>query len=280
MIERLQEVIKREGLNIYDLSVMTEAGNQSICLQPCNRCNDSYSIAKVFIMSGIGVLFDQGKLNVEDKIIDILDPYMPQTVETGWEQVTVRHVLKHTIGIEKEFLDIDSCDPNGFDTRNYLERIFKQKIVYTPGTRRVYNDAGFYLLGRVIHAISKEMADRFLMRYIIGRLDFSETAWSICPMGHPVSGTGLYISARDMVKIGWLYMNQGNYGGSRLLSEKWVREVLENGYEIEPLEGHPDLIGKAGMNGQMVCYNKAARTAVAWHSFEPDGRDKLLLNWI
>ena len=274
MIKEMETYIHNKGMNFYDLAVMTDEGIESCKLQPCNHCNDSYSIAKAFTMTAIGLLVDQGMLRVEDRVIDLLKDYVPENIDTKWKLVTVEHALKHRIGNEAEFMDIDSCDANEFGTKDYLSFVFRQPLAHTPGEVYVYTDAGFYLLGRIVHAVSGETLDRFLMKHLIYYLDFSEIAWSICPYGHPIAGTGLYVRAKDMVKLAWLYMNGGIYEGRRYLSEKWVDQVLEYQYELSPVNNGSCIVGKGGMNGQMICFSKKHRVAVAWHSYEPDDGDR------
>lgn len=280
MMEKMKNFIIEKGLNFYDLAIMTENGIESCKLQPCNHCNDSYSIAKAFTMTAIGLLVDQGKLNVQAHVADLLRDYVPADIDPNWELVTIEHVLMHRIGIAAEFMDIDSFDANDFGTKDYLSYIFRQSLVHTPGTVYVYNDVGFYLLGRVVHAVSGETMDRFLMRHLIIFMDFSEIAWSCCPYGHPIAGTGLYVRARDMVKLAWLYMNDGVYNGKRLLSSSWVNQVLEHQYELAPVKTGSKLIGKGGMNGQMICFSAEEKVAIAWHSYEAGGRSGEVIEFV
>lgn len=280
MIKEMEKYIHEKGMNFYDLAVMTDSGIENCKLQPCNHCNDSYSIAKAFTMTAIGLLVDRGMLRVEDCVTDLLKDYVPEDIDPKWRLVTVEHALKHRMGNVAEFMDIDSCDANDFGTKDYLSYIFHQPLAYTPGSTYVYNDAGFYLLGRIVHAISGETMDRFLMKNLLYYMDFSEIAWSSCPYGHPIAGTGLYVRAKDMVKLAWLYMNDGIYEGKRLLSEKWVKLVLELQYELSPIKSETHITGKAGMNGQMICFSQKNRVAIAWHSYEPDGGDKEFIDYL
>ena len=122
--------------------------------------------------------------------------------------------------------------------------------------------------------------DRFLMKNLIISMDFSEIAWSMCPYGHPIAGTGLYVRAKDMVKLAWLYMNGGVYNGKRLLSEQWVNQVLERQYELAPVKPDSPIIGKGGMNGQMICFSAEKNMAIAWHSYETNGENVVFMEYL
>ena len=64
-------------LNLYDLSIQTDAGIETCRFQPCNACNNSYSVAKAFIMSAVGLLADAGKLRVTDSLVGLMGPLAP-----------------------------------------------------------------------------------------------------------------------------------------------------------------------------------------------------------
>lgn len=280
MIKKMEKYIHEKGMNFYDLAVMTDEGIESCKLQPCNHCNDSYSITKAFTMTAIGLLVDRGMLHVEDRVVDLLKDYVPEDIDPKWELVTVEHALRHRMGNAAEFMDIDNYDANEFGTKDYLSFVFRQPLSYTPGSTYVYNDAGFYLLGRIVHAVSGETMDRFLMKNLLIFMDFSEIAWSTCPYGHPIAGTGLYVRARDMVKLAWLCLNGGVYEGKRLLSEEWVNQVIDRQYVLIPIKQDSFIVGKDGMNGQMICFSEKNRVAVAWHSYEPDSGDKPFIEFL
>lgn len=279
MLQKLKGFIEEKRLNFYDLAVMTDDGIESSKLQPCNNCNDSYSIAKAFTMTGIGLLADQGLVRAEDRLADILRDQLSEGIDPKWEDVTIEHVLKHRWGNGTDFFDIDNNDANDYGT-DYLGFILRHPLAYRPGSVYVYNDAGFYLLGRAIHALSGETMDQFLMKRLTAPLHFSEVAWSLCPHGHPIAGTGLYVQAKDMVKLAWLYQNGGVYEGRRILSEEWINQVIDRQYELAPLREGSQWIGKAGMNGQMICFSAQKRIAVAWHSYEPNQGDKLFIDYL
>ena len=105
-------------------------------------------------------------------------------------------------------------------------------------------------------------------------MDFKEFAWSVCPEGHCIGATGLYLRTEDMVKLGILYLNGGTWNGTRIISEEWVRTVLEKGYEIKPRG--KGWYGKGGMRGQMLTFNPALGRAVAWHAFDSVPYDAII----
>lgn len=274
-IRRLEEEIIRSGMNLYDFALVTEEGMREIHTQPCNPCNDSYSVTKAFVATAVGLLYDRGLLRLDEPILDILKEEAPVPADPGWRQVTVENALRHEMGIGCGYLDIDTEDIWTYGTTDFLEVLFRESLPYKPGTHYQYSDAAYYLLSRVVEARAGEPVDRLLMRKLFVPMRVREAAWSRCPMNHPIGATGLYMRASDMVKLGWLYVTGGVYEGRRILSEEWVRLEQERNLAFVPA-GAGDLRGKGGMRGQMLLFSPGGRFAAAWHSFDPEKKGAFL----
>ena len=80
-----------------------------------------------------------------------------------------------------------------------------------------------------------------------------------------------------MVKLGYVYAQDGVFNGKRIVSSDWVSLVLSRGYEFKP-SGNSDLFAKGGMFGQMLCFSRKRGSAVAWHGYESRDVRTLLEN--
>lgn len=273
MLERLAEQIRGLGYNLYGIASISDDGAEYIQLQPANLCQNSYSVAKLFTATAIGMLWDAGRLDMDERVADVLGRYFPAEADPRWREVTVDHLLRHRAGFGRGLLDIDVDDASAYDTRDYLSLVLREKLPYEPGTQHQYTDAAFYVLSRIIAERAGAACDRLLAHALFDQLGFREAAWSRCPLGYPIGATGLYINARDMVKLGWAYLNEGVYNGQRIFSAGWARLAVEREYELHPQgDGY---IGKGGMNGQKLMFSPEKRIAFAWHGYQPKGMPAL-----
>ena len=268
MISKLVSAIKENNLNIYSIAIRDGGGIQTAQLLPANRCNNSYSVAKAFTMTAIGMLYDMKKLDINDKVFDILRDEFKDKYDKNWESVTLDNVLKHKVGFDSGFLDIDVEDITGYKTDDFLHIVLSRPLPFPPGERFVYSDAAYYLLSRIVTKISGKKLDSFLRSALFGTLGFKELAWSRCPHGYPMGATGLYISSADMAKLGYVYANGGQYNGKTVVSEEWVALALNRGYEFGQYKD-TGVYAKGGMNGQMLCFSVNNHTSCAWHGYEP-----------
>lgn len=275
LLERLDNIAKENGINTYRITVSTADGFETLKRLPGNPCQNCYSVAKFFCVTAIGMLFDEGKLTPATTIAEI---FADELADYGipaekWANITLDNVMRHEIGFGKGFLDIDTEDITKYPTDDFLFMVLDRELVYAPGEQRVYSDAAYYLISRVVTKISGERLDDFLMDRFFSKIDCREVAWSKCPHKYPVGATGLYIRSDDMVKLGRIYLDGGVWKGERIVSEEWIKIVLERGYELRKFGKG---FSKGGMRGQRLYVNFDENIAVAWHSFDPEGKNKLL----
>ena len=142
-------------------------------------------------------------------------------------------------------------------------------LAYTPGEEERYSDGAFYLISRVVEKKSGRKLDDFLWEELLWKLGYQEMAWSRCPMGHPMGATGLYISAEDMAKLGFLYANGGYWRGEKLLSREWIDLVFQKEMALGP-DGTGAMYTKGGMYGQVLIVLPGERRAAAVQSYGAD----------
>jgi len=275
--DTLIQEIAAFGVNLLDFALYTREGIRFHRFQPGSNCHNSYSVAKAFVVTALGLLESEGKLRLTDPIGKYLD--IPQGADPAWQRVTIEHAVRHRIGFEEGFLDIDSEDTAAYPSEDYLQIVFAHPLAHKPGAHKQYSDAAYYLLSRLIAKAAGENLDTYLNRRIIRPLRFSEIAWSRCPLEHPIGATGLYIGAQDMVKLGALYLEDGVWQGKRLLPAGWTDTVVSREYEFRPL-GDSDLVGKGGMYGQMLAFSRERGFAVAYHAFDTSDQRKALSRYL
>ena len=271
ILKTLDDIAQKNGINTYRISVSPTEGLKTLERIPSNPCQNCYSVAKVFCVTAIGMLFDEKKLSPDTTVADIFSeelkaygiPYQK------WERVTLDNVLRHEIGFAEGFLDIDTEDITAYPTDDFLFMVLNRDLAYPSGEVRVYSDAAYYLVSRIVTKLSGEKLDDFLMNRLFGKIGCREVAWSKCPRNYPIGATGLYLRTEDVVKLGRIYLDGGLRNEERIISEEWIRIVLEREYEFSKRRNG---YAKGGMRGQCLYISFDKNIAVAWHSFDNSGK--------
>lgn len=267
LLDELEKIARADSGCFYALCEIYQGKSKTVVIHPANRSQNTYSIAKLFTVTAVGILEDRGLLDTDEAVYPIFEKKFPESFDPVWKQVRVRDVLQHRMGIESGFLDIDAEKISDWPSGDFLQIVLSRPLKYAPGTKSVYSDAAFYLASRIVSAKCGERLDDFLIRELLAPMQFSEYAFSKCPHGYPIGATGMYISAEDMAKLGLLYVQRGVYDGRRILSERFVEKVFAEEFELHPVGGSKDAYAKGGMNGQLLYLNRRTGRVVALHSF-------------
>ena len=233
---------------------------------PANPCCNCYSVAKAFTVTAVGMLADRGLLTPQTRVVDIFPDTLPQGMDPHWNDVTLHHLMLHTAGFGSGLLDIDAEDASAYPSPDYLYTVLSTPLPHKPGTVYQYTDAAYYLLSRIVARAAGMDIAALLRPVLMETMQFKEFAWSVCPRGYSMGATGLYLRTEDMIKLGILYLNGGEWKGTRIISRAWVDLVLENGYEFQPMGD--GWYGKGGMRGQLLAFHPGQGRAFACHAYE------------
>ena len=114
-------------------------------LMPVSPCQDVYSVAKTFTMTGVGLLYDKGLLRLDEKVCDILSDELPDSgMDDRWFASTVEMALTHRLGLPGGFLDID-VNPSWEFTDDFLRYLFTYPLAYEPDNERLQRNRTFFV---------------------------------------------------------------------------------------------------------------------------------------
>ena len=111
--------------------------------------------------------------------------------------------------------------------------------------------------------------------------------WVADPQGINTAGWGLFLTARDMARIGQLYLNGGAYGGRQIVSNTWVSEStaihshwnsIAYGLLWWIVDEQAQSFAALGDGGNIIYVNPAKKLVVAMASlFKPLAKDRVAL---
>ena len=78
LLQKMRQAVWDNRWNLYNAAVMDAEGIHTLQFQPANACNDSYSVAKLFTVTALGMLWDDKKLSFDERICDIFAGELPE----------------------------------------------------------------------------------------------------------------------------------------------------------------------------------------------------------
>lgn len=221
--------------NIYNLSFLV-IRNDSILFEQYYNGHDRNQLSTVFSISKsvtsllLGIAIDEGYI---DSVQDVVTKYLPELEDKAPEfnRLTIEHLLNMRSGIDF---------PENYDDRlsarkwaffyygeNQFKHIQKLKFAHEPGEVHEYQSMTTAVLGAVLErAIGKELG-LYLEEKIWKPLGMESNArWSIDDEKYRSTKAygGLATTARDLAKIGRLYLHKGNWNGVQIVDSAWIEK--------------------------------------------------------
>lgn len=89
-----------------------------------------------------------------------------------------------------------------------------------------YCTAGVATLGPLLERATRQRIPDFANATLFAPLGIDTVKWQFQPLGTAMTGGGLQLRSRDLLKLGQLYLNGGRWQGRQVISEDWVRQSL------------------------------------------------------
>ena len=176
---------------------------------------NTYSECKSITSLAIGLLVDDGKLRVTDRVVDILQDSVPLGVKLKHKNLTVEHLLTMTSTVIFN-------EAEAMASEDWVKSFFNSGTIGELGKTFNYNSLNTYILSAIVKTLSGKGLSEFLDERLFKHMGITEYFWEKCPKGIEKGGWGLYIRPEDIGKLGQLVMNKGLWQGKRLISEEWI----------------------------------------------------------
>jgi CubicO group peptidase (beta-lactamase class C family) len=174
-----------------------------------------HSLSKSFTSTAIGMLVDEGKLTLNDRVFSFFPEYAPPEMNYKQKEMRIRDLLTMNTGHINE--------PQLWGGGDNWEKTFiEAEVDLNPGTHFKYNSSATYMLSAILQKVTGEKLVDYLEPRLFQPLQIKKHDWDTSPSGVNTGGWGLNIVTEDIAKLGQLYLQKGMWEGKRILSQEWV----------------------------------------------------------
>lgn len=225
---------KHQGMGLHGLSVTREGQAFMMGVAPWSVevPQAMFSLSKSVLSLAAGILIHEGKLRLNDRVVDVLEDELPERLGDGVSDIRLSHLLSMASGLDKK------SDARALRKKtDWVKAVLAYPVLDVPGSRFFYHTLGSYLAGRMVARRAGENLRDYLMPRLFTPLGIQKPQWDCCPMGYNTGGFGLHLSLLDITKIAQLLLNQGVWQGAQLLPRDYLDQATKKQVEsLNPSE--------------------------------------------
>lgn len=199
------------GVEVYENSALTHSyGDTNDCI------HEIYSATKSVLSVAFGIAFDRGVVDIQKSVLE----YLPSTKVDGLSEKQKNIFSKLTLH------RLLTMSVEGFPFRpegdNWIDYCLACEIENIDDQVFNYSNINSFLIGVVLtEALGRDLGE-FIKEEIFKPLDITNYEMQYSPDGYFYGASGMKLCVHDLSKFGLLMSNGGVYGGTRIISEKYV----------------------------------------------------------
>jgi|GEM_PF-1105873 len=139
------------------------------------------SVSKTFTGIITNHLIEEGRLDLNDKIVKYLKPYLKDASISKFSNITLKHLVEHTAGIPNfgctvyQNWKINSQWSNGYSQTELMKDMNSWKLEFEPGSKFEYSNSGYALLGFICEIVGQKNYAGLVKQYITEPLQMNRT---------------------------------------------------------------------------------------------------------
>jgi CubicO group peptidase (beta-lactamase class C family) len=180
-----------------------------------------YFVTKSILSILVGIAIDKGYLRLDEKLPEVMPDAFDDKVDQRARDITIRDLLTKTEGFAESG---EYTTRVSYPDADLWRWMLNRPVKYAAGAHFRYDEIGANLLSVVLSRAVKQKAERFAQENLFDPLHIDNYDWLSDAEGHLFGESHLKLTARDMAKIGALYLQHGRWGDKQIVSEAFIAE--------------------------------------------------------
>jgi CubicO group peptidase (beta-lactamase class C family) len=193
---------------------------------------------KSVVAALVGIAIEQGKIkNVSQKMLDFFPGRSVKNTDRLKEAITLQDLLTMRPGLVCE--DYSPAAQEMYGSNDWVQYLLDLPMKTEQGTEWSYCSGAAHLLSAILEEATgldaRSYANKFLFRPL-GMTGVLQENWGSDPQGVTLGIAGLYLTPRDLAKLGLLYLQKGMWEGEQVVPKTWIEEATREQAYIGPDE--------------------------------------------
>jgi hypothetical protein len=144
------------------------------------------------------------------------------------EQITVRHLASMRNGMESGCYAGDAATLNAMRAQpDWVRDALDRPMACEPGSQFCYDSPGMHILSAILQESTGLSEAEFARQVFFEPLGIRDVIWEVDPQGYTRGWGRLHLYPRDATKLGYLWLNGGEWDGKQVVPEDWVRDSVQ-----------------------------------------------------
>ncbi|UII31836.1 beta-lactamase family protein [Fulvivirga ulvae] len=198
-------------------------GDNSVNIQ-----HDLRSATKSITSVLMGIAISKGFVSdIDDPVSRYVSYTNVKNPDQRKDEITIRHLLTMSTGLDCNDWDMGSKgrEDKVYRKKDWLQYFMDLPMINDPGAVSDYCTMAQVLAAEVISRASGMTIDQFAREYLFDPLQVKNVSWGHTSDKDVIpAAKRLYMTPRDMAKIGQLILRNGEWNGKQIVAKAWVEE--------------------------------------------------------
>ncbi len=206
----------------FEQGIRLEQGQQDFIWQ-AEEPHYVASVTKAVTATLTGIALHQTGLSVDSTLAQLLPQHAVIKADPIKASISLHQLLSMQAGfVWDEWTGDDLVKL--WQQQNFVDYLLRQPNT-GPGQSWAYNSALPNLVLQLIQRELKQPLQPWAKQQLFDKLGFGSYRWETQPDGVPEGSARLWLRPRDMLKLGILYLQLGQWQGEQLLPPGWVHQM-------------------------------------------------------
>ena len=190
------------------------------------------SITKSVTATTIGIAIQRGdfKAPLDTPVLHYFDVSRVKSVDERKRHMTLKHVLTMSTGLDwnEELPYNDPHNPTApmEASNDWVQFVIDVPMANEPGSTFAYSSGATQLLAYIFKKETGQDIEAYARRYLFTPLGIYDYHWKRTPMHVVDTEGGLFLTNRDMARLGFLYLHGGAWNGKQLIAPAFLEQTL------------------------------------------------------
>jgi CubicO group peptidase (beta-lactamase class C family) len=184
---------------------------------------DVKSVTKSVTSALVGIALSERKLISLDQRVAAFFPELES--DPLKSKILLKHLLSMTSGMVWDNANERSSTEMMYSS-DWVQYILECSAQHEPGALFNYSNGDAHLLSAVMQKATGESMFDYAKSRLFGPLGITDLNWNHDPEGRSIGAWAMALTLRDMAKIGYLYLKEGQWEEKTIIPKAWIRESL------------------------------------------------------